>query len=181
MSKLLGSLSKIRPRQLSLDTLLVQRSLQCGNATSQVLELFQQPLQSFNLFWGQFTHAAKLLLKGFHPFLQFTHFLRRSFASLGESRVALAARPATTLTPPTPSRNLQMETAMSGTRRLIPERAQVISAYQMVTRPEEFRDEPDLHEQMQHAWQVLLADRRMRIEAKRAAEAIRSTFPEDAA
>lgn len=113
--------------------------------------------------------------------LQFTHFLRRSFASLGESRVALGARPATTLTPPFPSRNIQMEIAMSGTRRLIPERAEVISAYRMVTKPEEFRNEPHLHERMQQAWQVLLADRRMRIEARKAAQTVRSTFPEDAA
>lgn len=113
--------------------------------------------------------------------LKLIHFLRRSFASLGESRVALGARPATTLTPPTPSRNIQMETAMPGTRRLIPERAQVISAYRMVTHPEDFQSEPDLHEQMQMAWQILLADRRMRIEAKRAAEVIRAAFPEDAA
>lgn len=113
--------------------------------------------------------------------LKFTHFLRRSFASLGESRVALAARPATVLTPPNPYRNLHMETAMSGTRRLIPERAEVIRAYRMVTNPELYADEPDLHEKMQKAWQVLLADRRMRIEAKRAAQTIRSTFPGDAA
>lgn len=113
--------------------------------------------------------------------LEFIHFLRRSFASLGESRAALAARPATRLTPPALSRNIQMETAMPGTRRLIPERAEVISAYRMVTKPEEFRDEPHLHELMQQAWQVLLADRRMRIEARKAAQTVRSTFPEDAA
>jgi len=51
----------------------------------------------------------------------------------------------------------------------------------MVTHPEEFRDVPDIDDQMRRAWQVLLADRRMRIEAKRAAAAIRSIFPEDAA
>lgn len=113
--------------------------------------------------------------------IEFTHFLRRSFASLGESRVVLAARPASNLTPPTLSRNIQMETAMTGTRRLIPERAQVISAYRMVTHPEEFRHEPHLHDQMRQSWLVLLADRKMRLEAQRAASAIRAAFPEDAA
>lgn len=181
MSELLGRLSKIEPRRFSLNTLLVQRCLQCSDAASQVLKLCQQALQRFDLPRGQLTHAVKRLLKDFHPLLQFTHFLRRSFASLGESRVALGTRPATTLTPPTPSRNIQMETAMPGTRRLIPERAQVISAYRMVTHPEDFQSEPDLHEQMQMAWQILLADRRMRIEAKRAAEVIRAAFQEDAA
>ena len=112
---------------------------------------------------------------------QIIHFLRRSFASLGESRVALGTMPATTLAPEIFPRNLKMETAMTGTRRLIPECAEVISAYRMVTHPEEFRDLPDLEERMRKAWQVLLADRRMRIEAKRAAAAIRSIFPEDAA
>jgi hypothetical protein len=181
MSDLLRSFRKIEPRQFSLDTLLFQRCLQCSDATSQILKLCQQPLQRFDFSRGQLTHAFKGLLKGFHPLLQFTHFLRRSFASLGESRVALGARPATTLTPRAPSRNIQMETAMSGTRRLIPERAEVISAYRMVTNPEIYANEPELHEKMQHAWRVLLADRRMRIEAKRAAQAIRSIFPGDAA
>jgi hypothetical protein len=112
---------------------------------------------------------------------QIIHFLRRSFASLGESRAVLGTRPATTLAPENPHRNLHMETAMSGTSRLIPERAEVISAYRMVTHPEEFRDVPDIDEKMRRAWKVLLADRRMRIEAKRAAAAIRALPPKDAA
>jgi hypothetical protein len=107
MSEFLRSVRKIEPRQFSLDTLLVQRCLKCSVAPSQILKLCQQPLQRFDFSRGQLTHAFKGLFKGFHPLLQFTHFLRRSFSSLGESRVALGARPATRLTTPAPSSNIQ--------------------------------------------------------------------------
>lgn len=139
---------------------------------------FVQPAQFALVDYRKLT--AQLFDLGSQLF-QIIHFLRRSFASLGESRAVLGTRPATTLAPENPHRNLHMETAMSGTSRLIPERAEVISAYRMVTHPEEFRDVPDIDDQMRRAWHVLLADRRMRIEAKRAAAAIRSIFPEDAA
>lgn len=155
----------------------VNGSLQLANAQHEGVYL-SQPAHV------PFVKSGKLTAQIFDlsaQLFEFVHFLRRSFASLGELRVALGARPASILTPTQPSRNLHMETAMPGTRRLIPERAEVISAYRMVTNPEIYANEPDLHEKMQHAWQVLLADRRMRIEAKRAAQTIRSTFPEDAA
>lgn len=177
MSELLCGDRKIHPGWFEFNPLLSQGGLKRGNAHPKEFEFGHQagdpriPL----------TQVPDFILEGFNPFFEFVHFLRRSFASLGELRVALGARPASILTPTKPSRNLHMETAMPGTRRLIPERAEVISAYRMVTNPDIYANEPDLHEKMQHAWQVLLADRRMRIEAKRAAQTIRSTFPEDAA
>jgi len=177
MSEFLRSNRKVHSSRLQFDALLSEGGLERGHAHSKILELGHQAGELRFVI----TEVADLILKGLHPLLQFTHFLRRSFASLGESRVALGARPATTLAPEIFPRNLKMETAMTGTRRLIPECAEVISAYRMVTHPEEFRDLPDLEERMRKAWQVLLADRRMRIDAKRAAAAIRSIFPEDAA
>lgn len=114
-------------------------------------------------------------------FIEFTHILRRSFASLGDRRSAVVTRSATILTLNPISRNRQMENAMSGPRRFVPERAEVIDAYQMVTRPQEFIGHPDFEGLMRRAWKVLLADRQMRIEARRARDAIESIFPGDAA
>lgn len=70
---------------------------------------------------------------------------------------------------------------MTGTRHSVPRCADVVSAWQMVTRPQDYIGDPDWHENIRMAWQVLLQDRRMRLEAERARAAIASTFPEDAA
>lgn len=112
---------------------------------------------------------------------QFIHFLRRSYASSGEQRAVFPARPATTITRSPKPRNNQMEVAMSGARHSVPKCADVVSAWQMVTRPQDYITDPDYAENMRHAWLVLLRDRRMRLEAERAQTVISSTFPEDAA
>lgn len=168
-------------RHLKTDVLTEQRQLDRLNLPYEAFEVLQQGNKAVRVIKRQTREFRQMGFDLRHSLFQVTHFLGRSFGSTGRSRLALGARPVGTITPKKLSRNLKMETAMSGTRRLIPERAEVISAYRKVTHPEDFLNEPNLHQQMQHAWQVLLADRRMRIEAKRAAAAIRSIFPGDAA
>lgn len=51
----------------------------------------------------------------------------------------------------------------------------------VVGNPARFAHEPDFSALIQRSWYKLKSDQLDRIEAKRAAEAIRSTFPEDAA
>ncbi len=63
----------------------------------------------------------------------------------------------------------------------LPTPQQLLFARQITGNPARFVHEPDFTFLINNAWFALKADQQDRIDRKRAAEAIRSTFPGDAA
>lgn len=63
----------------------------------------------------------------------------------------------------------------------LPTRVALLAARKVAGNPAEFSNEPDFFALINTAWWTLKADQLERIAQKRAADAIRATFPEDAA
>jgi hypothetical protein len=74
-----------------------------------------------------------------------------------------------------------MEAAVPHTLPPRPSPQMVAEARHRAANPQLFVHEPDFHVRAALAWFQLLADHWARIEARKAAQTIRSTFPEDAA
>lgn len=74
-----------------------------------------------------------------------------------------------------------MEAVVPHTLPPLPTREQLIAARRVVANPAEFVREPDFHFLINNAWWALKSDQLENIARRKAAAAIRSIFPEDAA
>lgn len=63
----------------------------------------------------------------------------------------------------------------------LPTRVQLVAARKVAANPADFVHEPDFEFLIANAWWALKVDQMERLAARRAAQAIRSIFPEDAA
>ncbi len=63
----------------------------------------------------------------------------------------------------------------------LPTRAQLVAARKVAANPAAFINEPDFHTLICRAWWALKADQLERLASRKAAQTVRSTFPEDAA
>lgn len=63
----------------------------------------------------------------------------------------------------------------------LPTRVQLVAARKVSANPAAFVNEPDFQALITRAWWQLKADQQERLAARKAAQTVRSTFPEDAA
>jgi hypothetical protein len=74
-----------------------------------------------------------------------------------------------------------MEAAVPLTPPPLPTRVQLLAARKVAANPAAFIQEPDFEALISRAWWQLKTDQLERIASRKAAQTVRSTFPEDAA